>query len=190
MSDKKNKCRKITWDVGRKPLSDTVDFLNEEILEKIVEMRSEGATQGQIAEWLGIGRTSLHHYMNKEGYEKFENAVRHRGKIGFIDNLVGALGKRALGYEYEKEYIELYEENGKKKKVIKRVTEHVPPETNAIKFALSNLDSENWKERRHNELTGSGGGPIEITESPRNKIKDRLAKIAGTPHKEDGGEQE
>lgn len=187
---KKGETREITWPTGRKPITEYVDLLNEDTLEKIIELRSGGVPQTKLADYLGISYSTLRRYMDYEGFEAFKDAINHRGKEGLIENLQGSLYRAALGYEYDKEIIEIRDENGIKKKTIKKITEHIPANVLANKFALSNLDPARWKERRHNELTGEGGGPIEITTSPRDKIKAKLGKITAAATTINGAEQE
>lgn len=187
---KKGETREISWPTGRKPITEYVDLLNEDTLEEIINLRSNGVPQTKLADYLGISYSTLRRYMDYEGFETFRDAINHRGKEGLIENLQGSLYRAALGYEYDKEIIEIRDDNGVQKKTIKKITEHVPANVLANRFALSNLDPEHWKERKYNEITGEGGGPIEIATSPRDKIKAKLGKITEAAETIDGAEQE
>lgn len=46
--------------------------------------------------------------------------------------------------------------------VFKRVTKYNGPSTTAVMFALKNADADNFSDTQRHEITGKGGGPIQI----------------------------
>lgn len=110
--------------------------------KKIDEMLNDGATEKQVAESLGISYPSWNKYKVKYPELK-ELCEKPRTKL--IDDLRGALVKRALGFEYEekKQYI-TEDENGNKKKHTEITTKFALPDVAAINLALKNYDRDNW----------------------------------------------
>lgn len=170
---------------GRKGIEEYVNLLDEEILDRIAEIRAGGASEKLVAQQLNISYSTLYKYKRLEGYEELKDALNQRGKLGLIDNIQSSLYKSAMGYEFEETTKELREEG--ELVITKVVTKHVHPNPLSIKLALTNLDPANWKDRRVNELTGEGGGPIEII-SPRDRIINKLRKYSPERTEEDKSE--
>lgn len=101
-------------------------------------LKSRGLTMPELAEMLGIGRSTLYLWMQK--IPELMEAVA-RGRAAFDGEKVeNALLKKALGFETE----EITKERGR---VVKRVVKEVAPDVSAQKFWLTNRRPERWKER-------------------------------------------
>lgn len=107
----------------------------------------DGLTNEQIAENLGIGKTTFYK-MIKEHSELFERLKKGKEVIDYeVEN---ALLKRALGYKYEeKTYESIYnkELDMHTEKLTKRVTKQVAPDTTALIFWLKNRKPKQWRDK-------------------------------------------
>lgn len=110
-----------------------------EIVRKLIRV---GATQPQIADFLGVSPTTLLYwaYQNPD----FLRAIKV-GREDYDDNVTHSLARRALGYDYDSEKVFLTRDGD-----IVRVpiVVHVPPETTAIIFWLCNRQPDVWKRNR------------------------------------------
>ncbi len=93
-----------------------------------------------------------------------------RGMAEADRKVVNALFKRACGYNYQ--------ETGHNGEV---VTKHQPGDVAAQIFWLCNRDSDNWKNRQIQQITGKDGGPVEVGLSEA--LQHKLEKLAGDPAK-------
>lgn len=139
-------------------------------LANIEKWSSEGATDKDIAKALGIGRSTLCRYAKK--YGELGNALARAHEVA--DEVVeNCLYKKCTGYTVQlrkmfKVKNAVYE-NGKKiaekEELVAGIDEvHVPADTNAQIFWLTNRKSESWK-RQPEAGQGDGdnkGGVIEI----------------------------
>lgn len=66
-----------------------------------------------------------------------------------------ALHKKAVGYEYEKDVVVKTKDGA----YIETINQIVEPDTQSIKFWLSNRDPKRWSERRHMQMTGKDDEP-------------------------------
>lgn len=101
----------------------------------------QGLTNEQIAHNMGITTKTLYEWQNK--YSTIRDALKKGKEV--IDLMVeNALLKRALGYDYIEETVEISEKDGKK---VKRVNKHVAGDTTAQIFWLKNRRAEIWREK-------------------------------------------
>lgn len=124
-----------------------------------------GAPVKQFCEAMGINDATFRRWKEKED---FADAIK-KAQLAFsqetVIEVVNALKKRALGYEFKetsREGIPLivteYDDKGRKVKsyptdkiVTKKISEKtvvVHPDVGAIIFMLTNMDPDNWKNRR------------------------------------------
>lgn len=122
----------------------------EEVKNKLVLIEGwarDGLTNEQIADNLGIGKTTFYR-MIKEHSELLEHLKKGKEVIDYeVEN---ALLKRALGYKYEeKTYESIYnkELDMYTKKLTKRVTKQVAPDTTALIFWLKNRKPKQWRDK-------------------------------------------
>ena len=120
-------------------------------LEEIEAIKKQGKTDKQIAEYLGIGYTTL--IENKKKHIELAQALK-KGKNELVLKLESALYKRAIGGYYTKKvtrtWVEHKDEDGNLIQGAVQVSETLTeerPEVGALVFALKNLDPERWKDK-------------------------------------------
>lgn len=119
-------------------------WLTPEGLLKLEGWARDGLTDEQIAENMGISRSTLNSW--KEKYSDISDTLK-RGKEIVDRQVENALLKRALGYRYD----EVTMENGVE---TKRVTKEVMPDTTAQIFWLKNRKPEEWRDKKDVDLVG------------------------------------
>lgn len=119
-------------------------WLMPEGLLKLEGWARDGLTDEQIAENMGISRSTLNSWKDK--YPDISDTLK-RGKEVVDRQVENALLKRALGYRYD----EITMENGVE---TKRVTKEVMPDTTAQIFWLKNRKPEEWRDRKDIDLVG------------------------------------
>lgn len=124
---------------GRKSKYDIV----KENFPQIEKWLKEGATERQIAENLNIAMSSWSLY--KTQYTELTELIKN-SRRDVVQELRGALIKKALGFEYEekKTYIKTDEETGKQTKYVEITKKYSVPDVAAINLSLKNYDKENW----------------------------------------------
>lgn len=122
----------------------------EDIKDKLTLIEGwarDGLTNKQIAENLGIGKTTFYK-MIKEHSELSEHLKKGKEVIDYeVEN---ALLKRALGYKYEeKTYESIYDKelDIHTERLTKRVTKQVAPDTTALIFWLKNRKPKQWRDK-------------------------------------------
>ena len=116
----------------------------------------DGLTDEQIAHNMGITAKTL--YVWKSAYGEICEALK-KGKEIVDIQVENALLKRALGYEYMEERVEISEKDGRK--VIQTVKQ-VIPDTAAQIFWLKNRRPDRWRDKPQEkaEAAGEGGGVV------------------------------
>ena len=119
-------------------------------LDEIEKLLNEGASEKQVAEYLGVSYASFNNYKNK--YKELADLC-NKPRTKLIDDLRSALVKRAMGFTYEekKQYIK-EDEQGKKYKYTEITTKYQPPDTTAIFGALNIYDNDYVKDKKNYEL--------------------------------------
>lgn len=117
-------------------------------LEKINTLRENGFNHEDIAQMLGIARST--YFKHKAEIEEFSDSLKNSdGKL--ISQLEDSLYKRALGKAVKKtRTVETYG-NGKKK-IIEREEDVIASDV-AIFFALTNLAPDKWKHKQDIQLS-------------------------------------
>lgn len=137
------------------------DWETEANLAKIEEWASLGLSMGDIAQNIGIVRSTL--YVWKDKSKDITDALS-KGNEATVEILENALMKRAVGYDIE-ETTYLYDEEGNKMP-IRAKTKHIYPDVTALKFALINKSKGKWKDK------------VEYTDTEANdKLDNLLAKF-------------
>lgn len=140
-----------------------LEWITEEGLIKIEGWARDGLTDEQIADNIGIQRTTLYDWKNK--YSDISDSLK-RGKEVIDRHVENALLKRALGYSYEESTKELVESAATGKQslsVTKVVTKQVAPDVTAQIFWLKNRKPKEWRDKQDVELSGS----VELTYEQR-----------------------
>lgn len=103
----------------------------------------DGLTLDQVADNLGIAKSTLCDYKNK--YAELSNALKNGREV--IDSMVeNALLKAALGYEYE--------EDQATAQGVCNVKKMAHPNTTALIFWLKNRKPKEWRDKQELEHSG------------------------------------
>ena len=101
----------------------------------------DGLTDQQIAERMGCSCSTLYDWKSK--YPEISEALK-RGKEVVDIQVENALLKRALGYDYQEERIEISEKDGRK---VTRIMKHIAPDVGAAAFWLKNRRPDKWRDK-------------------------------------------
>lgn len=131
MSNKKKAGRKSKYDIVKE------NFPN------IKKWLKDGVTERQIAKNLGIAMSSWSLY--KTQYSELTELIK-TSRETVVEDLRGALLKRALGFTYEeqKTYIKTDQETGKVTQYTEITKKQALPDVAAINLSLKNYDKDNW----------------------------------------------
>lgn len=121
-------------------------------LIKIQGWVRKGLSNDQIAENMGIDRSTLYDWVKK--YTDFADVLK-RTKEVTVYEVEDAMFKAAKGY-YVEETKTITNKDGKTLRV-ETNKKWVPPNTTAQIFYLKNKDPENWRERNDVSVTASNG---------------------------------
>ena len=116
-------------------------WITPEGLLKIEGWARDGLTDEQIAENIGISRSTLNMWKNR--YSDISDTLK-RGKDVIDLQVENALLRRALGYEY-KEVKEKYEYGKMTEKTVTK--KEVVPDVTAQIFWLKNRKPEKWRDK-------------------------------------------
>jgi len=108
----------------------------------------DGLTDEQIAYNLGVAYSTFKEYKKK--YPDLMATLK-KGKEVVDREVENALLKRALGYEYTEEKIEISDDGRK----IIQTTKHVPGDTTAQIFWLKNRKPNEWRDKRDVDIKGN-----------------------------------
>ena len=116
----------------------------------------DGLTDEQIAGNVGITATTLYEWKNR--FPEISEALK-KGKEIVDIQVENALLKRALGYEYMEERVEISEKDGRK---VIQTTKTALPDTAAQIFWLKNRRPDRWRDKPQEkaEAAGEGGGVV------------------------------
>lgn len=136
-----------------------------QIAERIC--REGGFGNNQLARVLEVCAATITDW--RQVYPDFDEAIKRGLEVFAITKAEQSLQKRLLGYFYNEVTTTLVKDKatGKSKmKETKIVKKHVPSDTNALKFFLTNKRPEEWKDRQEHSVFGKNGkdlfGKIEI----------------------------
>ena len=136
-----------------------------------------GYTEEQMAKFLGISNATFATW--KKRHPEFLEALKtSKDEVDFqVEN---SLLKRALGFEYEETEI-TGGKDGKPVKV-KKTKKVVAPDTTACIFWLKNRQKERWRDVQQREISGPGGGPVELVNEVAKEVanmteEERRARI-------------
>lgn len=120
--------------------------------EQIKKWAEQGATERQISEQLGVAYSSFNLYKTK--YPEFSEILKQKDMRPLVEELRGALVKKALGFQYKekKEYLKEDPETGKKSKYIEITTKESLPDTTAIFGALNLYDPDYVRDKKNHDL--------------------------------------
>lgn len=157
---------------------------NKRIVKRICDLISKDTYT--IAEICGIVNISERCYYDwqKNNAEFAESIARAREQFDeiLIREAKNSLRKKVNGYEVEEKttvFVDAKDKDGSSKPKIKEqkvVKKHFQPDTEAIKFVLTNKASEEYRNRQNTELTGKDGKDLfaNLTDEELDK---RIAEI-------------
>lgn len=143
------------------------EWLEPEGLLKIEGWARDGLTDEQIAENMGISRSTLNEWKNK--YSDISDTLK-RGKEVIDRQVENALLKRALGYKYTEVTKERVEGGFV---VTKEVTKEVVPDTTAQIFWLKNRKPDVWRDKKDVNVDAEVHNPF------KDLSTDDLLKLVG-----------
>lgn len=122
-----------------------------------------GATDQEIADFFGVDVRTIYRW--KLDHSEFCQALKS-GKEVSDERVERSLYQRAIGYEQDD--VKIFMPANAEAPVYAPYRARIAPDTTAAIFWLKNRRSQDWRDKRETELTGSGGGPIQvITGVPR-----------------------
>lgn len=137
--------------------------INDQIKKTILNLAKAGKTRAEIAEIVGINRTTLFRWCISD--EKFCNALKETSAIA--DEMVEAsLFQRAIGYTYTEEKVFLCKGEIKKCKV----TRHIPPDPTAMIFWLKNRCPTDWRDSHKQDYDDLKNVTIRLAYDPENPL--------------------
>lgn len=144
---------------GREPMP----FDKKKVLERVRGLLILGANIKQICNALGISVMTLRKWRGE--YAKLDALLVNKALL--IDaEVTNSLFKRAKGYS--KTAIKMFYDKTSGIVVKEEYREHIPPDTNAIKFYLSNRQPDKFKDRTttDNNVSGSVAHNIQWEPAP------------------------
>lgn len=144
------------------------EWITEEGLIKIGGWAKDGLTDEQIAQNIGISRSTLNEW--KKRFPDIKDTIK-RGKEVVDRQVENALFKSAIGYEYT-EITEELTDSGMK--VTKRVTKQVAPNPTSAIFWLKNRKPDLWRDKKQTEVSGS----MQLNNPFENLTEEELRKLA------------
>ena len=135
----------------------------EEYVEQVKKLCLLGATNDQIADFLGIATSTLHEWRHQ--YEDFSDALK-AGKLLADAEIANSLYQRAKGYSCPDLDIKMYEGE-----IIETpYTKHYPPDATSMIFWLKNRQPDLWREKREIvEIEADSDITINVVRVSKNK---------------------
>ncbi|MGK0562950.1 helix-turn-helix domain-containing protein [Enterococcus faecalis] len=124
------------------------EWITEEGLIKIGGWAKDGLTDEQIAQNIGISRSTLNEW--KKRFPDIKDTIK-KGKEVVDRQVENALFKSAVGYEYTEITKELTDSG---MKVTKRVTKQVAPNPTSAIFWLKNRKPDEWRDKKETQVSG------------------------------------
>lgn len=119
-----------------------------EIGSEIVELRQAGWTDIEIADHLGVNKTTLYDWMAR--HQEFAEAMKSDKQA--IERVKATLYNTAIGYSYvEQQAIKVKTGEHTEEVEVVDVVKHVPPVPSSIIFFLKNKDRANWTDTQRVE---------------------------------------
>ena len=112
----------------------------------------QGVTDDELAFIFGLNPKIVKAW--RKIYPDFDKAIEEGRTLADLQ-VIEALHKKAIGHSYDTDVVI---KHGKDYS-IETLTKTDPPETNAIRYWLSNRDPKRWSDRRHVQVTGKSGEP-------------------------------
>lgn len=128
---------------------------SSEMIDKIRILYAQGKTDEQVAELVGVSRTTLHTWMKR--HAEFLNTLKNSKEL-VDDTIERSLYERATGYSVAEEKVFMY----RGEIITHTVMRHYPPDPTAMIFWLKNRRPREWRDRHVVEVDDSSQRPIVI----------------------------
>lgn len=109
--------------------------------DDILKWLRSGATEEQICKNLGISQQTFYKY-KQENTEFSEFLIK--GRQNLVEQLRGALIKKALGFDYSESKVITKVVDGQEQTTTEITTKAALPDVAALNLCLKNYDPENW----------------------------------------------
>lgn len=109
--------------------------------DDILKWLRSGATEEQICKNLGISQQTFYKY-KQENTEFSEFLIK--GRQNLVEQLRGALIKKALGFDYNESKVITKVVDGQEQTTTEITTKAALPDVAALNLCLKNYDPENW----------------------------------------------
>ena len=109
--------------------------------DDILKWLRSGATEEQICKNLGISQQTFYKY-KQENTEFSEFLIK--GRQNLVEQLRGALIKKALGFDYSESKVTTKVDDGQEQTTTEITTKAALPDVAALNLCLKNYDPENW----------------------------------------------
>lgn len=109
--------------------------------DDILKWLRSGATEEQICKNLGISQQTFYKY-KQENTEFSEFLIK--GRQNLVEQLRGALIKKALGFDYSESKVTTKVVDGQEQTTTEITTKAALPDVAALNLCLKNYDPENW----------------------------------------------
>ncbi|HDP5827250.1 bacteriophage terminase small subunit [Staphylococcus xylosus] len=128
------------------------EWLSDEKLQQIKSWKGQGASNAELAEYIGISRQTLYTWMDK--YPEIKQAVKE-GQQRTVEYIENALMKKISGYKLqETKRYKTTDKDGNEVTRVEVIEKEVGPDTTAIIYALKVKDPERWNEKIRMEHSG------------------------------------
>lgn len=132
------------------------EWLEPDGILRLQALARDGLTDDQLSVKMGISPATLYRW--KKDHCEICEALK-RGKEVVDIEVENALLKRALGYDYTEEKVEVSKDGGKKSVKTVQVVKHVPPDVTAQIIWLKNRKPDRWRDKPA-ETVDDGGVQI------------------------------
>lgn len=126
-----------------------------EFVAQAVKLCQLGATDLEIADFFDVDVSTLNRW--KHEHEEFRTSIKS-GKDDADERVERSLYARAMGYEHPDVDIRVIGQE-----IIQTpIRKFYPPDTTAAIFWLKNRRPAEWRDQKGVEVTGAGGGPVQV----------------------------
>lgn len=129
---------------------------------KLQRWLRDGCTDEQLAHNMCISYTTFQRWKKKEEF----GDIIIREREGCVTEVENALYKRALGYDYMEQQLDKYGN-------VVEVRRHLPPDTKAATFYLTNRKENKWKTKVETQSTVEAAMEIEFANADNFVIKQK-----------------
>ena len=123
--------------------------------EKLAQL---GATDQEVASFFDVDVRTVYRW--KHDHDDFCHALKV-GKEIADDRVERSLYQKAIGYEQQD--VKIFMPANAEEPVYAPFVAKISPDTTAAIFWLKNRRSQEWRDKRETELTGSEGGPLQVS---------------------------